>query len=131
MEIKLDQEQYEALIALAQKSTLDPDGTVNSVRALVLDTFLKDVEKKNGITRYFLYIQWQDPLAPLPPGVKFPESWPPELRYPLTLISRPISRTDVLAVVKQRTTKALNILVTKDPAGLIGWQKLDDHFLQP
>jgi hypothetical protein len=131
MDITLSQEQYEALVALAQRSTVDPDGSLNQERSLTLQRFLTDLEKANGITRYSLWVRWQDPTAPLPPGVRFPATWPPELQYFIQFITRPIAKTDVLSMVKERTPNALNILVTPDPAGLVGWCKIDDFFTQP
>ena len=64
-----------------------------------LDSFLRSIEKANGITRYSLWVQWQDPTAPLPPGTNFPETWPPSLRYHIEFISRPVAQTDVLTAV--------------------------------
>ena len=131
MEIKLTQEQYEALVALAQRGAVDPDGSMNQDRALSLDAFLKDIEKTNDIVRHSLWVRWQDPTAPLPPGVRFPKTWPPELQYFIQFITRPVAQRDVLKVVNDRTKNALNIMVTKDPAGLLGWTKVDDYFVQP
>lgn len=127
----LSQEQYESLIALAQASTVNPDGSINQDKALVLDAALRDIESANGVTRYSLFIRWQDPLAPLPPGVNFPATWPPTLQFFLQLVTRPISKADVLTVVQQRTPKALNVMVTPDPAGLVGWTQIDAYFVQP
>lgn len=131
MAITLSQEQYEALIALAQRGTVDPDGSMNQERAVGLDTFLRDIERSNNITRYSLWVRWQDPTAPLPPGVRFPKTWPPELQYFLQFITRPIAKKDVLKVVGDRTKNAVNVMVTRDPAALLGWTKLEDHFVQP
>lgn len=127
----LSQEQYEALLALAQRGTLNPDGTVNQQQAIVLDAFLVDIEKANGITRYSLWVRWQDPNAPLPPGTNFPSVWPPYLQTFIQFISRPISKTDVMDFVKQKAPKAVNIMVTPDPAGLLGWSKVEEYFVQP
>lgn len=127
----LTQEQYEALISLAQQGTRGHDGRVDQQKALVLQAFLADIEKANGITRSSLWIQWQDSKTPLPARTSFPEVWPPELRYFLQFVSRPICKTDVLAVVSQRTASAVNILVTPDPAALVGWTAIDDYFVQP
>lgn len=131
MNITLSQEQYEALIALAQRSTMEANGTVNQERALTLQAFLADIEKVNGIKRYALFVRWQDPNAPLPPGVRFPQTWPPNLEYFIQFISRPVAKADVLAAVAARTNNALSIMVTPDPAGLVGWTKVDDFFTQP
>jgi hypothetical protein len=126
--LTLTLEQYTALVALAQKSTLNPDCSVNQEKALRLNAFLQDIEQANGITRYLLWVQWQSPDAPLPPTANFPAVWPPEMRYQLQLTTRPINKADVLALVAQRAPRAVNILVTADPAALVGWSKLDDYF---
>jgi hypothetical protein len=127
----LTQEEYEALIALARRGTWDRDPIRQQQRAVQLDSFLRQIEKENGITRYGLYIQWQDPTAPLPPGTNFPETWPPNLRYYLEFISRPIMQADVMAVVNARTPNAQNILVTPDPAALLGWTPIAQFFVGP
>lgn len=131
MPFTLSTEQYEALISLAQRSTVNPDGSVNQQQAVVLQNFLNSIEAANNITRSSLWIRWQDPTAPLPPGVNFPVSWPPTLQFFLQFISRPIARADVQAVVNQRTVNAMNIMVTPDPAALVGWSTLDGYFTQP
>lgn len=127
----LTQEEYEALIALARRGTFQRhhECRIDQSRALELDSFLKQIEKENGITRYALWIQWQDPTAPLPPNTDFPETWPPNLRYYLEFISRPVAEVDVLKVVNARTPNAQNILVTPDPAALLGWTPIADFFL--
>ena len=131
MQIVLQQEQYEALLSLAQQGTRRPNGTIDQQKALALDAALQDIEQSNGIKRYSLWIQWQDPTAPLPPGVRFPETWPPNLRYFLQLISRPICQNDVTTIVAQRTSNATNIMVTPDPAALLGWTPIAQFFVQP
>jgi hypothetical protein len=129
--ISLTLEQYEALIALARKSAVNADGSVDQQQTLVIDGFLKQIEQDNGITRYSLFIRWQDPNAPLPAGVRFPGTWPPTLQFFLQLLSRPIAKSDVLTVVQAKTPNAQNIMVTPDVAGLVGWSKLDDYFVNP
>lgn len=128
MDITLTQEQYEALIALAQRSTTDPDGSTNQVRAIDLNKFLADIEKKNNITRHSLWVRWQDPNAPLPPGIRFPKTWPPELQSFIQFLSRKVTKTDVMGLVNSKAPTAVNIMVTPDPAALTGWTKVDDYF---
>lgn len=79
-------------------------------------TTLTDRERQRHHARYALWVQWQEQDQPLPPAARFPEKWPPETRFYLELISRPIARVDVEAVVKQKARKPTNILVTRDPA---------------
>ena len=128
MDITLTQEQYEALIKLAQDSAVQADGSMNQERALVLDKFLADIEKKNNITRYSLWVRWQDPNAPLPPGVRFPKTWPPALQSFIQFISRKVAKTDVMELVNSKAKNAVNVMVTPDPAALVGWTKVDDYF---
>lgn len=121
--LALNQQDYEALIALARKGAATPD----EVRRL--DTFLRSIEKANGVNRYGLWVQWQEQDQPLPPTTRFPETWPPDLRFYVELISRPIARVDVEAVLKQKARKPANVLVTKDPGALVGWSELDSFFI--
>jgi hypothetical protein len=126
--ISLGQEEYEALVALARRGTLDSHGQVNADEARKLNSYLVMLEKKSGITRYALWVQWQEQDAPLPPGVNFPSSWPPKMREYLALTSRPIMRTDVITVLKNRALNPTNILVTKDPGATVGWTELNAFF---
>lgn len=122
MDFTLTQEDYEALISLARR------GTTNQEQQRALDTFLQDIEKRNGVKRYSLWIQWTEAEQPLPPNTDFPRKWPPDLRYQLELISRPIAKTDVDEVLRVRARKPIGVLVTEDPAAVVGWVKLEDFF---
>lgn len=124
MDFTLTQEQYEALIYLARLGVAG-----DAQKQTQLNTFIKDIEKSNGVTRSFLLVQWQEASAPLPPGTNFPEKWPPELRVGIELVTRPISKADVEAVLANRASEPVSVLVTKDPAGLVGWTPLDDFFV--
>ncbi len=126
--ISLNQEEYEALVALARQGTLDAQGQVLPEKARSLASYLVMLEKKSGITRYALWVQWQEMDAPLPPGVNFPSKWPPELREHMALTSRPITRTDVITVLQNRARNPTNVLVTKDPGATVGWAELDKFF---
>lgn len=121
--LQLLQQDYEALIALARKGAAVPDEQRR------LDEFLRRIEKDNGITRYGLWVQWQEQDQPLPPATRFPEKWPPEMRFYLELISRPVARTDVAAVLKQKARRPTNVLVTKDPGAVVGWATLEQFFI--
>lgn len=126
--ISLSQEEYEALVELARHGTMDDKGDVIVEKARSLTAYLTMLEKKNGITRYAVWVQWQEADSPLPPGTEFPRSWPPELREYLALISRPIAKTDVISMLKNRARRPVNVLVTKDPGATVGWTELDLFF---
>lgn len=126
--ITLSQEQYEALVALARQgaaSSSDPAGTARS-----LNFFLQNLEKANGITRYSIWVQWQEQDQPLPPTTRFPAEWPPTQRAFIEFLTRPVAKSDVLAVIAQKASKPQNILVTRDPGATLGWTKLEEFFLQ-
>jgi hypothetical protein len=125
----LDQQSYEALIALAADGTKLPDGTVDTEKARRLDEFLRSIEKKAGITRSVVWVQWQEQDSPLPPGTKFPDKWPPELRKKIELISRAVARADVDKLLQINARQPTNVLCTKDPAGVLGYTPVDDFFV--
>jgi len=124
MDFTLNQEEYESLIKLAR------DGVgQNAKRLTELEQWLRLIEKKNGVTRSFVLVQWQELDTELPPGTRFPTVWPPSMRKAIELVTRPVARTDVDAVVAQYANTPTEILVTKDPAGIVGWQTLDQFFI--
>jgi hypothetical protein len=118
----LTQEQYEALVAMARK------GADNPHQLTLVEQYLKTIEEDNGITRDFVLVQWQEQGAKLPVGANFPETWPPQLRQTIELVSRAIARADVEAMLEVKANDPIDVLVTRDPAGLVGWATLDDFF---
>lgn len=126
--LQLEQGEYETLIEYARRGTLNADGTVNQDKAVGLDAWLRSIEQKNGVVRNFVWVQWQEQDTPLPPGTNFPTKWPPEMRAPLSLITRPIAKSDVTYLLSVKAKEPTSILVTADPAGLVGWAELDVFF---
>lgn len=124
MNITLSQEDYEALIALGRKGLGGSDEVRN------FEAFLNRIEKANNIKRHLLWVQWQEADAPLPAGANFPRSWPPNLRGYIELLTRPITRQDVEYLLDDRAKKPVGVLVTPDPAAVVGWTKLDDYFVR-
>lgn len=126
--ISLNQADYEALIELARRGTINAAGQVNEAASHALDSFLRTIETKAGVTRYAIWVQWQEQDEPLPPGTNFPETWPPEKRFYLALTSRPIARADVDRMLSGRARQPTSVLVTRDPAARVGWTELDEFF---
>jgi len=126
--ITLQQSDYETLVELARRGTLDSSGQVMPDKARDLDSWLKDLELANDIHRYALWVQWQEQEAPLPPGTQFPERWPPEMRAYLALTSRPIARSDVDTLLDSKARSPTNVLVTRDPGATVGWTQVDVFF---
>jgi len=124
MNFTLNQEQYEALVAFAQRGASTPQ------QKRELDSYLAVLEKANGVTRYKLWVQWQEADSSLPPTTQFPEVWPPEMRAYIEFLSRPIARSDVEQILVLRARKPVTVLVTPDPAALVGWTTLDAFFVR-
>ena len=123
MDFRLTQEEYEALLALARRGV-----TGNSQKTVDLDQWLHQIESRNGVIRYFLMVQWQEVSAPLPTGARFPDVWPEKLRRTIEFISRPIAKADVEALLAKYASEPIEVLVTPDPNGLLGWTPVDSYF---
>jgi hypothetical protein len=100
----------------------------NPQQMVTLDQWLRQIESKNGIARYFLWIQWQEKSAPLPQGARFPEIWPAKLRRSIEFVSRPIAKADVELTLNTYANDPIEVLVTPDPNALLGWTPLNDYF---
>lgn len=124
MNITLNAEQYTALVALARRGAV-AEGTD---AILKLEEFLRQTEKQAGVTRFFLWVRWQESKQPLPPTTSFPKTWPPSLQQIIERLDRPIARVDVEAMLKENATSPATVLVTQDPAGQVGWTELDVYF---
>ncbi len=123
MALTVTQEEYESLAALAQAGATTPEAQRQ------VDTWLRLIEKRNNIQRYILWVQWQEADSPVPTS-SFPEKWPPELRYRIQLLSRPISKADVVQVLVKKARNPVTVLVSPDPAAILGWTPLDTYFTQ-
>lgn len=124
MSLTLSQEEYESL------STLARAGATTTEAQRQLHVWLTLIEQRNNVTRYGLWVQWQEADSPMPPNTNFPEQWPPEMRYFIQLFSRPINRADVDAVLAKKARRAVTVLVTPDPAGILGWSTPDEYFVR-
>lgn len=124
MNITLNAEQYTALVALARRGAV-AEGTD---AILKLEEFLRQTEKQAGVTRFFLWVRWQEAKQPLPPTTNFPSVWPPSLQQIIERLDRPIARVDVEAMLKENATNPATVLVTQDPAGQVGWTELNVYF---
>lgn len=127
LEFTLTQEEYEALIALAREGTKDDEGLVNQDKALALEQFLRSIEKKNGITRDAVWLQWQELDEPLPPGTRFPEKWPPEKRVHVEQVTRPIAKADLEEVLAANAKNPTSVMFTRDPGALYGWTEFSQY----
>jgi hypothetical protein len=122
MSLTVTQEEYESLVTLSRAGCETPE------KQRQLDAWLQIIEKRNGIERYVLWVQWQEADSPVPPKTNFPDVWPPELRYFIQLFSRPVSRADVDEVLAKKARNPVTVLVTPDPAATLGWSLVDEYF---
>jgi len=116
---QLETYEYTALVALART------GASAENRVPELETFLRSIEKKNEVTRYFLLVRWQEADQKMPPTTRFPASWPPYLQQTIERIDRPIARVDVQEVLDTFATNPVTPMVTIDPQGIYGWTEFD------
>lgn len=119
--ISLSLDEYKALISLAKKDKSEAD-------LRVIETFLKNIDRRNGLVRYQLRVRWQEPHAVMTPMVTFPQQWPPNQDKLIERTDRSIAKADVMEMLRVYAKEPTNILVTKDYAGILGWTKLDDFF---
>ena len=124
MNFELTQEQYESLVFLARKGA----AADSADKVLELEEWLRLIEKSNNITRSFVMVQWQEAGSPLPTGTFFPTTWPPELRATIELVTRPVARDDVDKLLEAKATNPHEVMVTRDPNGIVGWTELDAFF---
>ena len=120
--MNLDNEEYAALCALARAGASTPEQKTR------LELFLRDIEKRNGVQRYFLLVRWQEANQALPATTRFPEVWPPQLEEPIEIVGRPVAKSDVLALLASRASSPISIMLTSDPAGLVGWTRFEKMF---
>ena len=123
MSVTLDLEQYLALVSLARVGADTPE------KKRVLESFLQNIDAANKQTRYTLQVQWQELNSPVPASADFPAVWPPSMRATVERTDRPIAKSDVMKKVTSLAKEPTNILVTKDPGGIVGWTTIDAFFI--
>jgi hypothetical protein len=115
--------QYTALVALARVGAV-----MQNADQTALEQFLVSIEKANGVTRYLLWVRWQELDEPLPSNVSFPTTWPSNLSQMIQIINRPVALTDVQAVLTSKAKNPTNVMVTPDPNAALGWSTLNQFF---
>ncbi len=110
-------EQYEALASMAFQGANNPRGLVN---------MLGEIDRSNTLQRYIAVIRWQELDSP-PPGIRYPVEWPPSMTLLLSQ-SKPISREFAETSLAAAARRPTNALITKDPAGKVGWSTFDVFF---
>lgn len=116
-------EQYSSLVALARVGVgSDPTQRYH------FDALLRSIEKANNLVRYTLHVRWSETGGALPAQRNFPIDWPPTLEGTIERLGSPILRQDVVDYVAAKTRGYYGIMVTRDPARLVGWTDLEVYF---
>jgi len=118
--ISLTDQQWKAVAANLRLSE-----SVFQGKHLEIEQLITDIERANGIVTYVMWVRWRDANSPHPRSDDNPQDWPPTLSAQITK-TVPITRTTVEEFVAQRTRNPAGIWVTQDPAGLVGWKKVED-----
>lgn len=122
MSVTVTDDEWNQLVGLAQQSL-----SGESLRELASQ--LIEIERRNEIRRYQLLVRWTEVGVPLPASTTFPTTWPASYQAVLRKINVPITRAEVEQCVSDRARHAVGaVLVTDDPAGIIGWSDLDTYF---
>ena len=85
------------------------------------------VDSSNSISRYYLYVRWQDVGGTRPTRIELGNgtSWPSNQTY-LIEMTRPITSQDVDEVLTQ-AVNPVDVHVTPDAQGRVGWTLLEDY----
>lgn len=113
--VTLTRSQYDALLNAAHT------GQTQEV-----DRLRDIIDAANGITRYQLWIRWQDVGGQPPPTIELGKGWPPGMTYFLEL-ERKIARADVDDVLRNNAKNPASVMVTPDVDGVVGWTLLPDY----
>lgn len=115
--VTLTRSQYESLLA-----AIDGDEQVDTaaIRAAI--------DSANGIQRFLLRIRWLETggSTAVPFSIREGGDWPPQQTFELRQ-DRAIAREDVDDVVRTQATNPVDVQVTPDPAGVVGWTGVDDY----
>lgn len=117
MALTITRTQYESLLAAARGDSL-----VN------VDQLQDAVDAANSIRRYQLLIRWQEVGGSTARRFSILDgsNWPPSQEF-LLIQDRAIAREDVDEVLRTQATNPVDVLVTTDPAGVVGLTELNAY----
>lgn len=116
-DVTLTRSQYESLLA-----ALDGDTQVDAT------TLRRVIDSANNIQRFFLKIRWFETggATSQPFSIQNGGNWPLTQSFTLRQ-DRAIAREDVDDVVRTQATNPVDVQVTTDPDGVVGWTDVDDY----
>lgn len=121
-DVLLTQDQFTTLVSLARRNIASSDDLRK------LNVFIDSILKKNNIKHFLLWVRWKNAGELLPVTLNFPKVYPPTLEFCLESFERPISRSDVQEMLDKQGKTTIEVIVTTDPAKLVGWTRIDDYF---
>ncbi len=113
--VTMTRAQYDALVAAGI------EGDETEVKRLQ-----KLIDDANSIKRYRLFIRWQDVGGQAPATIELGKGWPEQQTYLLEKETLPIAREDVDEVISIQAENAVDVQVTLDVNGVVGWTLVDD-----
>ena len=113
MAISMSRAEYDALV--------DAGLTANTAE---IERLRDLIDVANGITRYRLFIRWQDVGGDPPTRIELGQGWP-ALETFLLEQELPIAREDVNKVTETQASNPVSIQVTLDRNGVVGWTEID------
>jgi len=90
-----------------------------------IEQLIVEVDRANGRRTFVAWVRWRDANSPHPRNINNPAEWPPTLTACMTA-AESITKEAIEAYVGTRTPQAAGIWATHDPAGKVGWQRLED-----
>lgn len=91
-----------------------------------IEGLISDIERDNSVETFVLWARWRDAAGPKPKLGENPREWPPTLEA-IIVRDSPITKAVVTSFVEDRTSRPAGIWVTRDPAGKVGWMRLEDY----
>ena len=119
--LTLERDEYLALSNLARAGK-------NSAQLRDIESWLQNIERKNGVQRYVVRVRWTEPLTPVSPNVNFPHAWPPTQETTIERFDRPVAKADVQLYLNNNAKNPTEVFITKDIGGELGWTRIEDFF---
>lgn len=116
----LTEGQWKAVVAHLHLVMSAYPSRLEEIRQLIVE-----VDRANGRRTFVACVRWRDANSPHPRNIDNPAEWPPTLAACLTG-PEAITKDAIEAYVAARTPQPAGIWATRDPAGKVGWRRLEE-----
>ena len=110
--ISMEAAWYDALVDAALAGDTDQVRTIDN-----------RIRTQAGIVRFRVWVRWLE-VGGSPAPRAHPQNWPVEQTAEIVM-DRAVSRDDVIGFLKNKSLDAVEVHVTYDPNGKVGWYELD------